>query len=110
MHTHITAVATAKLNVDLSQHLDCFYGRGFEITEAAPSSLRLRFPAGTSLPHMRDCFAAGLIGLLIKVPDSGASWALAEPIRIKVGGKETLVSETRRWRRRSPHKRYQRAA
>jgi hypothetical protein len=83
VRTHINAVATAKTNVDLSQHLDCFFGRGFEIRKSAPASLSLRFPVGTSIEEMRDAFAAGLIALLLKLPSSGASQALARSIRVK---------------------------
>jgi hypothetical protein len=82
MRAHINATAVANTNVDLSQHLDCFMGRGFEIRKSTHNSMSLRFPVGTSIGEMRDCFAAGLIALLIKLPDSGAAWALARPIRI----------------------------
>jgi hypothetical protein len=84
MHTHINATATANTNVDISRHLDCFIGRGFEIRKSTPSSMSLRFPVGTSISEMRDAFAAGLIALLLKLPKSGASQALANPIRVRV--------------------------
>lgn len=84
MRAHINATASAKLDVDLSQHLDCFFGRGFEIRKSTPDSLRVSFPVGTSIGEMRDAFAAGLIALLLKLPNSGASWALANPIRVRV--------------------------
>lgn len=84
MPTHINATATAKLNVDLSQHLGCFLNRGFEIRKAKFDSLSLRFSSDTSIDEMRDAFAAGLIALLLKLPNSGASQALANPIRVRV--------------------------
>jgi hypothetical protein len=87
MHAYVNAVATAKLNVDLSQHLDCFLGRGFEIRKAKSDSLSLRFPAGTSVGDMRDAFAAGLTALLLKLPDSGAGWGLARPVRVRPTGR-----------------------
>lgn len=80
----VTAVATAKTNVDLSRHLDCFLGRGLEILGATPDSQLISFAAGTPIGEVRDRFAAGLIGLLVKLPDSGASAVLAKPIRVSV--------------------------
>ena len=109
MSAHINAVATAKLNVDLSQHLDCFFGRGFEIKKSTRDSMSLRFPVGTSISEMRDSFAAGLIALLLKIPNSGASFALAKPIRIN-GTEKAPAKRERLSRFRSPRKRNQLAA